>query len=253
MAFGGRGRRERSLARFFLACRTTKRSADFSGIENVTRKLTEEERKLWDRVRGLVVPMHSAREEIVPAGGTGAAEKPTRSARAGTAKAVQADRNVPGAGPVGDSRERIRIPEFRIGEKSAGDVGGRDSSAGGSTGDNFRQPAVKDRKLRKNLKRGSVSPEDRIDLHGLTVDQARPALTRFIGRSHANGLRLVLVITGKGRDREGPIPERGGVLRRQAPAWLSGPGLKHAVREVQEALPQHGGGGAFYVWLRRRR
>lgn len=221
----------------------------------MTRKLTEEERKLWDRVRGLVVPMRPTREEIVPTGGTGTTEKSTRSARSGTAKAAQADRKVPGSGPAVDSRERVRIPEFRIGEKSAGDAGGRESPAGGSIGNNFRQPVVKDRKLRKNLKRGSVSPEDRIDLHGLTVDQARPTLTRFIGRSHANGLRLVLVITGKGRDRgrEGPIPERVGVLRRQAPVWLSDPGLKHAVREVQEALPQHGGGGAFYVWLRRRR
>ena len=221
----------------------------------MTRKLTEEERKLWDRVRGFVVPMHPAREEIVPAGGSVAAEKSTRSSSAGTAKVAQADRNVPGSDPAGDSRERIRIPEFRIGEKSAGEAGGRGSPVSGSTGNNFRQPVVKDRKLRKYLKRGSVSPEDRIDLHGLTVDQARPALRRFIGRSHANGLRLVLVITGKGRDRgrEGPIPERAGVLRRQTPVWLSDPGLKHAVREVQEALPLHGGGGAFYVWLRRRR
>ena len=221
----------------------------------MTRKLTEEERKLWDRVRGPVVPMHPAREEIVPTGGSGAAVKPTRSTRAGTAKAAQADRNVSGSAIAGDSREGIRIPEFRIGEKSAGEADGRESPMGGSTGNNFRQPVVKDRKLRKNLKRGSVSPEDRIDLHGLTADQARPALTRFIGRSHAMGLRLVLVITGKGRNRgrEGPIPERAGVLRRQTPVWLSDTGLKHAVREVQEALPQHGGGGAFYVWLRRRR
>ena len=219
------------------------------------RKLSEEERKLWDRVRGLVVPMHPSREEIVPTGGSGEAKKSTRSALPETTKAARPDPMVSGSGPPRDSGERIRIPEFRIGEKIAGDAGGRDSSPGGSSVDYPRQPAIKDRKVLKNLKRGSISPEDRIDLHGLTVDQARMALTRFIGRSHAKGLRLVLVITGKGRDRgqAGPIPERVGVLRRQAPVWLSDPGLKHAVREVREALPLHGGGGALYVWLRRRR
>lgn len=221
----------------------------------MTRKLSEDERKLWNRVRENVAPIHSPREEMAPADAPGAAKRSMRPERPEISEARHPEGRIAGQDRVQDFRENFRIPEFRIGEKIAGDVGERDSSPSEPLAGNFRQSANKDRKLRRDLKRGNISPEDSIDLHGLTVERARPALTRFIGRCHANGMRLVLVITGKGRDRgqEGPIPERAGVLRRQAPVWLSDPGLKHAVREVQEALPQHGGGGAFYVWLRRRR
>ncbi len=56
-----------------------------------------------------------------------------------------------------------------------------------------------DRKSFGKLKRGKLPPEARIDLHGMTLDQAHPALTRFILDSHAKQRRLVLVITGKGK------------------------------------------------------
>ena len=61
--------------------------------------------------------------------------------------------------------------------------------------------------------------EDRIDLHGMTLDQAHPALIGFIMRSYGEGKRLVLVITGKGKakDEGGPIPVRLGVLKHQVP------------------------------------
>ncbi|MGR3604971.1 Smr/MutS family protein [Sulfitobacter sp.] len=118
-----------------------------------------------------------------------------------------------------------------------------------------KSPVQMDSKAFGRLKRGKIRPEGRIDLHGMTLDRAHPALTKFILGSHAKGRRLVLVITGKGkmRDEGGPIPVRPGVLRHQVPQWLSMPPLSAAVLQVSQAHISHGGGGAYYVYLRRHR
>lgn len=116
-------------------------------------------------------------------------------------------------------------------------------------------PLKMDRKTFGRLKRGKLSPEGKLDLHGMTMDQAHPALTRFILRAQASGKRLVLVVTGKGKPRDdgGPIPTRLGVLRHNVPHWLAQPPLAQAVLQVSEAHLKHGGGGAYYVYLRRPR
>jgi len=116
-------------------------------------------------------------------------------------------------------------------------------------------PVNMDRKAFARLRRGRLAPEARIDLHGMTLAQAQPALTGFILRSHAEGRRLVLVITGKGRRAEddGPIPMRHGALRHNVPHWLSVPPLAQVVLQVSEAHARHGGGGAYYIYLRRKR
>ncbi|HKK86520.1 MAG TPA: Smr/MutS family protein [Roseovarius sp.] len=116
-------------------------------------------------------------------------------------------------------------------------------------------PVQMDRKTFGRLKRGKLVPEGKLDLHGMTMDQAHPSLIAFILRAHAQGKRLVLVITGKGKDRDegGPIPVRRGVLRHNVPHWLSTPPLAQVVLQVSEAHLKHGGGGAYYVYLRRAR
>jgi DNA-nicking Smr family endonuclease len=118
-----------------------------------------------------------------------------------------------------------------------------------------KSPVQMDSKAFTKLRRGKLSPEGRIDLHGMTLDRAHPALTRFILNAHKSGKRLVLVITGKGkmRDEGGPIPVRHGVLRHQVPQWLAMPPLASAVLQVSQAHISHGGGGAYYVYLRRQR
>jgi DNA-nicking Smr family endonuclease len=85
----------------------------------------------------------------------------------------------------------------------------------------------------------------RIDLHGMTQDEARRALTEFILRRAAEGARSVLVITGKGSRGDG-------VLRRRAPDWLAEPPLRAVVAGLSEAHRRHGGGGALYVALKRQ-
>lgn len=117
------------------------------------------------------------------------------------------------------------------------------------------QPVQMDRKAFAQMKRGKLKPEGKLDLHGMTLDRAHPALTRFILSSQSKGKRLVLVVTGKGknRDDDGPIPVRFGVLRHQVPQWLSMPPLASVVLQITQANVKHGGGGAYYVYLRRQR
>lgn len=116
-------------------------------------------------------------------------------------------------------------------------------------------PVQMDRKAFQRMKRGKLSPEARIDLHGMYLDTAHPALIRFILNAQASGKRLVLVITGKGKTRpdDGPIPTPRGVLKHNVPQWLRMPPLAQAVLQITPAHISHGGDGAFYVYLRRTR
>jgi DNA-nicking Smr family endonuclease len=111
-----------------------------------------------------------------------------------------------------------------------------------------------DRRRLEKLRRGRVDPEARIDLHGMTSERAHAALNDFILSAHARGLRLVLVITGKGRADDAPHqPRRHGILRHSVPHWLAAPPLGGRVLQVLSAHQRHGGDGALYVYLRRWR
>jgi DNA-nicking Smr family endonuclease len=117
-----------------------------------------------------------------------------------------------------------------------------------------QSPLKMDAGTHAKMTRGKLQPEARIDLHGMTQAEAHPELIRFILNAQSAGLRLVLVITGKGkrRDDTGPMPQRVGALRHQVPRWLQLPPLGPVVLQVSEAHLKHGGGGAYYVYLRRR-
>ena len=127
-----------------------------------------------------------------------------------------------------------------------------------SVGDRLaRAPVRMDRNLHRAMTRGKLEPEARDALHGLTVAQAHSALTGFILSAAARGQRLVLVITGKGRragpDHAAPLPARSGVLKHEVPHWLRMPPLGPLVLELRESHQSHGGTGAYYVYLRKRR
>jgi DNA-nicking Smr family endonuclease len=107
-------------------------------------------------------------------------------------------------------------------------------------------PAHVDPNLHRRLARGRESLAARIDLHGMTQDAARAALTGFIRRAVDDGWRAVLVITGKGVSGDG-------VLRRRVPDWLTETPIREHVAGVSEAHRRHGGEGALYVALKRKR
>ncbi|MEP5759788.1 MAG: Smr/MutS family protein [Litoreibacter sp.] len=116
-------------------------------------------------------------------------------------------------------------------------------------------PLQMDRKAFTKMKRGKLQPEGRLDLHGMTLEQAHPRLNGFIMNAYSSGKRLVLVITGKGKSKQdiGPIPQRLGVLKHQVPMWLQQGALRPIVLQVTTANQKHGGSGAYYVFLRRAR
>jgi DNA-nicking Smr family endonuclease len=99
------------------------------------------------------------------------------------------------------------------------------------------------RKRRISMSREPIS--GRLDLHGLTQDQARAAVLNFIRRAHDEGSRAVLIITGKGAMGDG-------VLRRCTPEWLADPAIRPLIAGLSPAERHHGGEGALYVALKRR-
>ncbi|HEX3499980.1 MAG TPA: Smr/MutS family protein [Stellaceae bacterium] len=118
----------------------------------------------------------------------------------------------------------------------------------------LRAPGL-DKASAERLKRGQYPIEARIDLHGMTQDDAHRALGDFIARSARAGLRCVLVITGKGLRRLGDESPGGGaigILRNAAPRWLNEAPNRARILAFAAAQPRDGGGGALYVLLRRR-
>ena len=112
-----------------------------------------------------------------------------------------------------------------------------------------------DYKLHTKMRQGKIRPEAKLDLHGLNLSQAQPILTKFVLEAHGKGLRLILIITGKGRNTEDHdiIPKRKGILKANVPNWLAMVPLSSKILQITNAHVKHGGGGAFYVYLRKKR
>jgi len=104
-----------------------------------------------------------------------------------------------------------------------------------------------DRRLADRLKRGRLPIDATLDLHGLTQSEAHAAVQGFVARAAERGRRTLLIVTGKGR-RDGV-----GVLKSALPRWLNEAPVRDDILALAEARPEHGGSGAFYVLLRRRK
>ncbi|MBC6408696.1 MAG: Smr/MutS family protein [Rhodobacteraceae bacterium] len=153
-------------------------------------------------------------------------------------------------------KEGFEIEPFEIGSKAQQGGALWPSCTSANTAPTTRGPIRLDDKTNRKMKRGRLQPEARLDLHGLTLEEARPVLCAFINRARESNKRLVLVITGKGDKRlpasdQGPIPAACGLLRYQVPEWLRMPPLASIILHTDCAHPRHGGAGALYVYLRR--
>ncbi|MBU2999302.1 Smr/MutS family protein [Roseovarius nubinhibens] len=191
------------------------------------RRPNKEELELWRQVARSATPLDRRHEAPV-------ATKPASKDPFPTAP-----------DPVQEAQPALE--PFQIGERSTQTAPGAMATA---------KPAVQmDKKSFHRMKRGKLKPQATLDLHGMTVERAHNATIGFILRAASRDLRLVLVVTGKGKrgTEDEIIPQRRGVLRHQLPQWLSLPPLGPLVLEVSEAHNRHGGGGAYYVYLRRRR
>lgn len=109
------------------------------------------------------------------------------------------------------------------------------------------QPGL-DKSTAKRLRRGKVKIEARLDLHGMTQNEARPALADFLDRAWYSGKREVLVITGKGTRADGRI----GVLREAVPRWLNDGENRNRITAFTHAAAKDGGEGALYIRIKKR-
>ena len=178
-----------------------------------SRRLSPEEERLWKKVADTTTPLERS--------------KPGLPFKKASAK------------PKEPPRPAYVPPTFRIGEKAISETAIPLPT----------KPVRMDRKAFGKMKRGKTSPDARIDLHGMTAATAHTALIAFLLRAQAEQKRLVLVITGKGRQSDDGA--RMGILRRQVPHWLEQPPLRQIVLQTAEAHQRHGGSGALYVYLRR--
>lgn len=103
-----------------------------------------------------------------------------------------------------------------------------------------------DRATAERFRKGKTPFDGELDLHGLTRDNAYAQLAQFMERHHRAGSRCLLIITGKG-------PKGDGVLKELLPRWLAEPVFKSMILALDRAQPKHGGSGAYYLLLKRRR
>lgn len=181
----------------------------------MTRRLTDEERELWERLGRSVTPLRKR------------GERDKRKPSAAVAKSAPGAEATVTQPPLAPSKTPKREPRQE------------------------RVLVPLDDRVRRRLARGLADVEARIDLHGMRQERAFETLAHFLRQAQIRGQRVVLVITGKG----GAGSERGGrgVLRQTVPDWLRRPDLRGLVGGFEEAGRRHGGAGALYVRIRRRR
>jgi len=112
---------------------------------------------------------------------------------------------------------------------------------------NAAPPGHTDRRTESKMRKGEITIDGRIDLHGLRVAQAQAELQRFILQAISSGKRCLLVITGKGTSAGS------GSIRREFRLWLEDSTIRPYILSVSQAVPKHGGEGAWYIYLRRIR
>lgn len=106
----------------------------------------------------------------------------------------------------------------------------------------------------KQIRRGALQPDIAIDLHGHTLASAHARLDQLLAEARAVGARTLLIVTGKARSsaKSGDVRGRG-AIRAEIGHWLEAGRHADAIASVRTAHPRHGGDGAIYVILRRKK
>jgi DNA-nicking Smr family endonuclease len=118
-----------------------------------------------------------------------------------------------------------------------------------SDSDEFIEGSVEglDRRVLRSLKRGDYAVHGHIDLHGMTSEQAKESVEKFIQESRRNNRRCVLIVHGRGLHSKDQIP----VLKSRLKTWLERGRIARSILAFSTARPHDGGAGAVYVLLRR--
>jgi DNA-nicking Smr family endonuclease len=106
-----------------------------------------------------------------------------------------------------------------------------------------------DRRLLRRLRHGDFAYQSHLDLHGMSAEQARGAVDRFLTRAQQRGERCVLIIHGRGLNSKDQMP----VLKHRLANWLARGAWNRLVLAFCSARACDGGAGALYVLLRRDR
>lgn len=196
------------------------------------RRLSPEERRLWALVARTVKAAPSREPEAPPA--VDPAQPPAEPPRSAAGAAAR------GAAEAAQAEQmKSLLAQLAAGVRHA------PAPRTAARPARHEPDPLEPRRLRR-LTRERDPIEARLDLHGFGVWEAEDRLKAFLLRSHAAGLRAVLVVTGKGYGGEGQI-------RRHAREWLASRDLRDVVAGVSTAARRHGGEGALYVALKARR
>ena len=188
------------------------------------RGLSAEDKALWSRVAATAVAMHPARKSAAP---LPVDPKPTLLIQKPADPVTLPLTGGPAPARLGAGSTRIDLAPHP-----------REAL--------HNQPLRMDHKTHRQMTRGKVAPEARIDLHGMIQSEAHGFLLGFLIKAHERGLRHVLVITGKGTSLGSD-----GALKRAVPLWFSLPEFRPLISSYEAAARNHGGEGALYVRLAR--
>lgn len=222
--------------------RTNQAMSDHDDLYN-TQPLDDEDQELWDYVTGSITPIEkdvSFVDEMERLQGFCRTDKSKTRPRKTDTPDANTDTDI----EAGDDFATLLDADTRK----------QDSARTPPKTENLNNPGL-DRNTEQRLKRGKLPIEARLDLHGMSRDNAHEAVINFITSAHNQGKRCVLIITGKGsrKDADPFAATKPGILKKSLPDWLFSAPLQGKVLRYVAARPQHGGGGAFYVLIRRKR
>jgi DNA-nicking Smr family endonuclease len=101
----------------------------------------------------------------------------------------------------------------------------------------------------KRIKSGRIDIEGTMDLHGFSLKEAKSRLQIFVGESFQRNKRLLLIITGKGRNSKPNIHGKKQTIKSEINKWLLEDFYRDKVQYISRALDKHGGDGAYYFFL----
>lgn len=200
------------------------------------RRLSPDEAAMWRKVAETVTPLQRRKRQDTPrtpeparAKGAGQAAAPAASPPAAVPAAPPAPMKF--AAPLPSAAGR-RAPSSPAGEDKVG----------------------LDGSWERKFARGTLDADFTLDLHGATLDQAYTRLLRGLTQAKSMGARVVLVVTGKPRPME--AADRGkarGSIRAKIVDWLGASEHASDIAAIRGAHRRHGGQGALYIVLKRRR
>ena len=97
-----------------------------------------------------------------------------------------------------------------------------------------------------------------IDLHGYTLDEANKTIEEFIYQSFKEKVNKIIVVTGKGlhsqNEKDPYVSKDLSILKYSVPEFIeSNKSLMKIINEIKDANIEDGGGGAFYIYLKKNK